>query len=88
MGDVTGAPIDPDLTPAALLIAWRALERRRSAAGAPDGPALTVSMRELMDRYDWAIGGRVGPPPGQSPQESAGSDRPLSVRAVPGLSAT
>jgi hypothetical protein len=63
MGDVTHAAVDPDATPAALLVAWRELERRRATAGAPDRPALTATMRELMDRYEWVTGGRVGPPP-------------------------
>lgn len=85
---MTGELIDPDATPAALLTAWRELERRRAAAGSMDGPALTVAMRDVMDRYDWAIGGKVGPRPGQSPQGLPGPERQMPGRAVPGLSAT
>jgi len=50
-------------TPAELLAAWRAAERGYAQAtpGSPEAHALHAEMRRLMDEYDWAVGGRVGP---------------------------
>jgi hypothetical protein len=49
-------------TPAELLVAWRAAERRyaQAAAGSPEARALHAEMGRLMDEYEWAIRGRVG----------------------------
>jgi hypothetical protein len=49
-------------TPAELLAAWRAAERRyaQAAPGSPEANALHAEMRRLMDEYDWAVRGRVG----------------------------
>ena len=50
------------VTPAELLAAWRAAERRyaQAAPGSPDAGALHAEMRRLMDEYEWAVRGRVG----------------------------
>ena len=83
-----GPASDTDPTPADLLGAWRDMERRR-ATGGDDAPALTAAMRLLMDRYDWAIGGRVGPDPGASEEHIAPGHEGLRAgRPVAGLSAT
>ena len=77
-----------DATPAELLTAWREAERRRAVSGA-DGAALTATMRGLMDRYDWAIGGRVGPSPGQAADSGPTAPGvPASGRIVAELSVT
>ena len=49
-------------TPAELLAAWRAAERRyaKVASGLPRGQRAARRMRRLMDEYDWAVRGRVG----------------------------
>ena len=46
-------------TPAELLAAWRAAERRyaEAASGSPEAVALHAEMRRLMDEYEWAVGG-------------------------------
>lgn len=50
-------------TPAELLAAWRAAERRyaQAAAGSPEANALHAEMRRLMDEYAWAVRGRIWP---------------------------
>jgi hypothetical protein len=49
-------------TPAELLAAWRAAERRYAQAvpGSPEANTLHAEMRRLMDEYEWAVRGRVG----------------------------
>ena len=46
---------------AVLLTEWRQAERGRALlAGSREGAALHARMRDLMDEYDWVVGGRVG----------------------------
>ena len=49
-------------TPAELLAAWRAAERRYAEAtpGSQEAATLRAEMRRLMDEYEWAVRGRVG----------------------------
>lgn len=86
---MTGPASDIDPTPAELLAAWRDMERRR-AMGGDEAPALSAAMRLLMDRYEWAIGGRVGPDPGGATDDglTPGPDPAIRTRAIAGLSAS
>jgi hypothetical protein len=49
------------MTPAELLVTWRATERRHAhaAMGSAEATALHAEMRRLMDEYEWAVRGRI-----------------------------